>query len=233
MSQSVDRHLALELEKYDLGIRRVLPGYDAMVEAALDAIATHAPSHANDATHVLDLGTGSGRMAAAMLARFPNARVTLIDVDAATLEKAKQRISRNQTELARATVREGSFADPLPSCDVAMAALSLHHVRAPDEKRAVYTNIKRALSAGGVMIVADVMIPADAPLKERAMRRWADHLVAGGDTRDEAFARFDTWLKEERYFSVEEELTFIRDAGFRGCDVVFRSGPLAVVLAVA
>jgi tRNA (cmo5U34)-methyltransferase len=233
MSHSGERQL-LTTEEYDRGIRRLLPAYDAMVEAVLDALATHAPPSANGATRVVDLGTGSGRMAAAVLARFPAARVTLVDVDRNALVAAKNRLARDpERDLARATFVEASFADLLPACDVAVAALSLHHVRDPDAKRAVYTNIRRALPPSGPLITSDVMIPTDATLKERTMSQWADHLVAGGDTRDEALARFDAWSKEERYFSVDEELAFIRDAGFRAPDVVFRRGPLAVVVALA
>jgi tRNA (cmo5U34)-methyltransferase len=231
-----EQDIAQEIEGYDRGIRRVLPGYDAMMAAAMDALATHARDVETDGAHVLDLGTGSGRTAAAILARFPQARVTLVDVDAGVLDIARKRLAREATrerDLPRATFHVASFADPLPACDAATASLSLHCVCDPETKRAVYANIKRALPPGGPLIMSDVMVPADAPLRERVMSAWADHLVAGGDTRDEAFARFDAWAKQERYFSVDEELAFIRDAGFRAHDVVFRTGPLAVIVALA
>ena len=60
------------------------------------------------------------------------------------------------------------------------------------------------------------------------------HLVASGDSEREAYARFDEWAKEDRYFPVADELARLAAAGFAPdrIDVRWRSGPIAVVVAV-
>jgi hypothetical protein len=81
-------------------------------------------------------------------------------------------------------------------------------------------------------VVADAMLPDAGPLAEPLRRRWAAHLVANGDSESEARARFVAWAKEDRYFSVDEELSAIKAAGFIAVDVRWRVGPTAVIVAV-
>jgi len=227
MTHSVAGHLSVEVSAYDAEIRRFIPGYQAMLDDAMDALVRHVGERV---VHVLDLGAGTGALTQAAMGRLPTARFTLLDADAAMLEQAELRLAR---DLTRVTTVHGSFFDPLPACDVAMASLSLHHVHEPEKKRALYENIRRALAPGGALLTCDAMVSSDDVLRARTMERFADHLVAGGDTRDEAFARFASWADEDRYFALDEELELLASAGFTRNEVVWRAGPLAVVVALA
>src|SRR5262249_40993996 len=119
---------------------------------------------------------------------------------------------------ARAALVRGSFFDPLPGCDAAVASLALHHVRTLEDKVALYANVHRALPPGGVLLDADASIPPAPALAERTWRRWEAHLVAGGDTGEQARARFADWAKEDRFFSIDEELSALRAAGFASAE---------------
>ena len=59
----VASHLHIRLEEYDSRIRTFIPGYEDMIAAAAQALAAlDVP-----APHVVDLGTGTGALAAACL----------------------------------------------------------------------------------------------------------------------------------------------------------------------
>ena len=74
---SVASHLHIRLEEYDSRIRTFIPGYEDMIAAAAQALAAlDVP-----APHVVDLGTGTGALAAACLRVRPEARMTAIDAD--------------------------------------------------------------------------------------------------------------------------------------------------------
>ncbi len=208
-------------------IRRLLPAYEAMVRETIDAVLQHVEGLATP--RILDVGAGSGRFSAVAAARLPHARLTLIDADTRALSLAKSRLDR---DLDRATFVHGSFADALPESDVIVASLALHHVVDAAKKRDVYANLRSAIATGGALVVCDAMIASDGRLGARTLERWTDHLVAGGDTPSEARARFVEWARNERYFSVEEELAFLRAAAFSSVDVAWRSGPLAVIVAL-
>jgi tRNA (cmo5U34)-methyltransferase len=226
MSHSVSQHLAVSTSDYDAEIRRFVPGYEQALDEALDALSEHLPTHG--VRHVLDLGAGTGALSARIAARFPNVRLTLLDADPAMLEQARLRMAN---ALDRASFRTGSFSDPLPSCDAAVASLALHHVHDRSAKRDTYRNILAALPPGGVLLSADAAVPASKALSAPLMERWAAHLVAHGDTREQAFARFEQWAQEDRYFGVDEELDLLREAGFGAAEVRWRLGPITVFVA--
>lgn len=225
MSHSVEKHLAVAPTIYDVEIRRFVPGYDEMLGELEAALAEHLPS---PAAHVLDLGAGTGALSARLATRFPHLRLTLVDVDPEMLAQASLRL---EPQRARVELRRGSFADPLPACDAAVASLSLHHLHAREAKVAVYRNVRASLAAGGVLLSGDAFVPAASALAEPLMKRWAAHLVAGGDTEEQAFARFAEWAAEDRYLGVEEELDALREAGFSAVELRWRRGPVGVLLA--
>src|SRR4051812_25804986 len=112
MAHSVESHLAVRPDAYDAAIRRFVPGYEAMLAELVDGLAralARVP-----APVVLDLGAGTGALAARVLARLPAARIILLDADAAMLAQAEARLADHR---ARIELRRGSFLDALPACD--------------------------------------------------------------------------------------------------------------------
>lgn len=222
MAHSVEQHLATAPAVYDLDIRRFVPGYDAMLHEAIGALEELVET---PAARVLDLGAGTGALADMIAKRFPMFALTLLDEDASMLERARQRLGSGPQLVC------GSFADRLPPCDAAVASLSLHHVRSRKEKRRIYRRIVKALAPGGVFVNADAAVPSEPGLKIPLMQRWAAHLVAHGDTEQQAFDRFAQWAKEDRYFSIDDELEMLDGAGFAAVDVRWRAGPMSVIVA--
>jgi tRNA (cmo5U34)-methyltransferase len=225
MSHSVESHLRLDISQYDELIRRFIPGYDEMLNELGDYLAFYL----GDREHprVLDLGTGTGSLAALVLKRIPNSTVIGIDTDPAMIVEARERLA---DLLPRVTHLLRDFAGPLPhGSDACMASLALHHVRELVEKRRLYRKILGALTPGGIFINADAMFAENSPL-ERWMRSvWAKHLITGGFSKAEAESHFQQWSTEDRYFGVQTELHLLHEAGFSNLEVVWRRGPQAVI----
>lgn len=228
VAHSVETHLAVSPADYDAEILRFSPGYDAMLTEVGDALVRL--RGADTDARILDLGAGTGALSGRLAERLPRASFTLLDADPRMLAHAQSRLAAHAS---RVTLHQGSFLAPLPECDVAVASLALHHVHDRDHKRALYRNIHTALIEGGLLFCADVTIPRLPALAEGTRARWAAHLVAHGDTEAQAYARFDQWSKEDRYFSIEEELDLMRAGGFLSVEVLWRFGPSSVMVAVA
>lgn len=224
MAHSVQQHLAVAPDAYDAEIRRFIPGYEALLDEAVSALAERAPEG-----RVLDLGTGTGALSHRIASRLPKARLTVLDADPAMLEVARGRLAGH---LDRVKFVHGSFNQTLPRCDAAVASLSLHHLPDAASKRAGYRLIFEALSPRGCLISADAFVPAARVLAEPLYARWAAHLISHGDTEQQAYARFEQWATEDRYFGLDEELAFLSEAGFTAVDVRWRAGPVAVVVAL-
>ncbi|TAK62019.1 MAG: class I SAM-dependent methyltransferase, partial [Dehalococcoidia bacterium] len=74
---------------YDRSRRQLIPCFDDFYRAALELV----PLGPDDAIDILDLGAGTGLMAAFLADAFPRARLTLVDVAAEMLDRARERFS--------------------------------------------------------------------------------------------------------------------------------------------
>src|SRR5206468_254591 len=138
------------------------------------------------------------------------------------LEVARIRLARFED---RVTLVHRSFEEPMRPCAAVVASLALHHVRELDAKTALYGRICAALGPRGAFLNADVTIPGDPEAGAAAYRAWADHMVASGIPEAEAWRNFDAWDSEDRYFSLEEELEALRQAGFPAPACWWQNGP--------
>lgn len=101
---------------------------------------------------VLEVGAGSGSMAAGTLVREPNLRLTLTDIDPRMVAAAKIRlVDRLRVTTREADVTRLPFADE--SFDYVVSYLMLHHVV---EWSAALTEMRRVLKPGGQMLGYDL-----------------------------------------------------------------------------
>ena len=219
-THSVRRHLRIQTAAYDAIIRQFIPGYEMMIGVVAGALAASGPNR------VIDLGAGTGALSEAILEQDGARTVELIDVDAEMLEQARRRLERFE---GRVRVRETSFLAALPRCDGAAASLSLHHIPAMDEKRALYGRIRAAIRPGGIFVNGDATMPADPAGREAARRLWVEHMMACGIDEARAFEHLEEWAEEDTYFPLDEELAAMRDAGF-DAECIWHEATIAVVV---
>ena len=217
----VASHLGVDAAAYDAAIRRWIPGYDAMIGTMLSVL----EDALGPEPIVVDLGTGTGALAAAVLDAIPRARVVLVDVDPTMLAAAGERVVKHG---ARAELRRASFTDDnaLPPCDAVVASLALHHVPDLADKRALYARIHRALRPGGVFVSGDATVHHEGLEHDRIYRQWAAGMAAAGIAHDEATALFAQWRKEDTYQPLAVELALLADAGFARPDCFWKLGAM-------
>ena len=220
-THSVKRHLDVDAEGYDVQIRRLIPYYDDMIATGVELLVALAPHDG----HVLDLGGGTGALSSAVLEALPSVRVTVVDLDPDMLGKAQRRLARFADRVA---FHAGSFLDPLPSADAAVASLALHHVHDLRSKTALYRAIRNALSPGGVLLNLDAAVTEDARLNALVFDRMAARMADHGITNLEARGHFAAWADEDRYFPLDAELNDLREAGFDEVECFWRRGLSAI-----
>ena len=214
-----DRHLRIANDTYDKAIRRFIPGYAEMIARAAKAVASVRPAL------VTDLGSGTGSLAKAVLDEEGVGVVELVDSDKAMLDGARVRLASFGN---RARFSRRSFTDPINPCDAACASLALHHVPCMKAKTDLYRNIHDGLRPGGVFVNADAALTPDPDENRRIYEFWADHMVASGiESRERAFEHFAEWAEEDTYFTLDEELSALAEAGF-DAECVWRCGAAAI-----
>jgi ubiquinone/menaquinone biosynthesis C-methylase UbiE len=144
-----------------LRFERLTPLYDAVIGLTTRERTFRArlleQAAIGEGMDVLDVGAGTGTLAALVNERHPGARVTGLDADPAMLERARRKAPR-------ASFDEG-MSDALPypdgSFDRVLSSLFFHHLR-PEDKRRTLAEIHRVLRPRGELHVADWGRPAGA-----------------------------------------------------------------------
>ena len=211
---------------YDVQIRRLLQYYDDMIATGVEVLAALAPADA----HVLDLGGGTGAFSSAVLDGLRGARVTLLDVDADMLSRARRRLARFGD---RISFREASFLGPLPAVDVVVASLALHHVHDLDTKVALYRAVRDALSPGGVLLNLDAAVTeGSATETDLCLIAWRSGWEITGSVMRRRAGISTSWATEDHYFPLDAELGALREAGFDEVECFWRRGLSAVTCAL-
>jgi ubiquinone/menaquinone biosynthesis C-methylase UbiE len=105
---------------------------------------------------VLDVGCGTGSLAAMLARREPRASIAGVDADAEMLARARAKDPAIDWREARAEALP--FADD--SFDLVVSSLFFHHLPAGG-KRAVAAEVRRVLRPGGRLAIADWGSPGD------------------------------------------------------------------------
>lgn len=154
---------------------------------------------------VLDLGCGDGRLAALVADRCPTIeRIVAVDASPPMLAAARERFATD----ARASVLEGDLHDPVGSYgtfDVVVSGFAIHHVE-HDRKRSLFAEIAASLTPGGTFANLEV-VPMSTPALEAEFHRRIDR--PSGDP-------------EDRCAPVEDQLTWMREAGLVEVDCLWR-----------
>lgn len=220
---AVSSHLKIALSEYDARIRTFIPSYEEMLDAAASAlVAAERPLKT-----VVDLGTGTGALAARVAAVAPHAMLVGIDEDEGMLGMAARRLKKH-----RATLTAGNFVRAaLPRCDAITASFALHHIEHRRVKKALYVRARAALRSGGVIVSADCHPASNPALAAAGRDAWRAHLAKSyGPRKAESFLR--AWAHEDFYVPLDVEIALLQSAGFT-TDVFWRRGSFAVIAARA
>ncbi len=157
-------------------------------EAAMVAAAA-AGAEAAAVRRVLDLGSGAGVATLELARRFPNARVTAVDVSAGLLASIEERAAAEDLAERVDTV-EANLDDGLRGAllgqpvDLVWSSMALHHVAGID---ALLAELADGLAQGGMVVLSEFgeplsTLPADDPLVvDGTYGRWQAAMAAAID----------------------------------------------------
>jgi len=214
-------HLKINLNEYDTVIRKLIPHYVDLIEEAATAVSRVSGRR----PAVVDLGTGSGALAARVLKQRTGARMIGIDEDGAILKMAERRLRGRIS-----TIRHNFETAAIPRCDVITASFALHHIGTGRRKLAMYQRCFDALRPRGALVIADCCLASTERLRKAHKAAWLEHLQKTY-TRKKAEAFLRAWAREDVYFTLDRETELLREAGFE-VDVVWRRDSFAVIVAL-
>jgi tRNA (cmo5U34)-methyltransferase len=219
MTNETTKMFNAEAESYSR--RRLLPCFDAFYGSAIRALELAQPGPVRS---VLDLGTGTGALAAMVGDAYPEARLTLLDGAPAMIEKA---VSNLGPRVAAALVQD--FAEPLPAgpFDAIVSSLAIHHLDDAG-KGSLYGRSYDALRPGGAFVNAEQVL-GDTPELDALFWRWHEREARALGATDEQWAAAVERMTHDRCATVGTNVELLREAGFQDVSVHFADGRFAVI----
>jgi cyclopropane fatty-acyl-phospholipid synthase-like methyltransferase len=169
-------------------------------------------------------------LAGALLERFPDCIVHGFDGSTGMLQQSRLRLAQygerfapEQFDLHAREWREAQW--PLQAV---VSSLAVHHLDA-EEKRQLYADVYRMLDVGGVLLIADLIQPANEAGAQVAARTWDEAvrqraLELDGNEDALAFFRRTKWNYYEFPDSFDkpsplfDHLKWLDEAGFKDVD---------------
>jgi tRNA (cmo5U34)-methyltransferase len=205
---------------YDAQRRRLVPCFDEFYGTAVSVIGLRE----GPVGRVLDLGAGTGLMSAAVLQRYPQAELVLVDGAAEMLDQARERLPVGATTTVVADLREALPEGPF---DAVVSALAIHHLEDPD-KRDLFARVQDALRPGGVFVNAEQVIGPSSWLEEAHSSMWREACRVAGASEDE-IAGAEERMRVDRCVDVATQLKWMHAAGMQDCECFFKHLHCAVL----
>ena len=209
---------------YDATRRGLIPCFDAFYGAALDLIAEWRGEETAP-LRVLDLGAGTGLFGYLVTTRHPEARLHLVDASEGMLEEARRRFADNGS--VSYALGDMATADLGGPWDLVISALAIHHLD-DGAKQALFRRIRQALRPGGLFVNAEQVLGPTRETEARYARLWLAQVRARGVPEIE-IAKAQERMLHDRCATVEDQLRWLRDAGFVEVDCSFKEWRFAVL----
>lgn len=205
---------------YDAARAKLIPPYERFYGTAVALL----PFVPEKEIRVLDLGAGTGLLSAFIRQKFPHARLRLVDVVESMLERARVRLGHDGVEYAALDYGtqpiEGEW-------DAIISALSIHHLT-DAAKRDLFRHIHTALVPEGIFVNAEQVAGPTPELTARYHQQWLAQIRERGATEQE-IADAEYRMQADLCSSVEDQLQWMREAGFADADCWFKEGRFAVM----
>jgi tRNA (cmo5U34)-methyltransferase len=206
-----------------------------LIDVQEDLITRLYQRHAHPVSRFLDLGAGDGALSALMLSLFPQAEAVLVDFSEPMLAGVQQRLAgRGKWQIVRGDLSDPSWRDSLAggTYGAVVSSLAIHHLPG-ERKRALYAEVFELLEDGAMFVNLDY-VTVIGPL----LGLWDEQLVAnslrlerergGNRTAEELERNLCGDADEDRPDTVEDQVQWLRDAGFQEVEVHFKWSEVAL-----
>lgn len=208
--------------EYTIERAKLIPGFDLLYGAAIDLVRDwDRPKHPK----ILDLGAGTGLFSGMVARELPEGHVTLFDGSPKMLDEARValqpqgRFSFQVGDMARADLGVG--------WDLVISSLAIHHL-GDEDKRALFSRIYRCLQAGGLFINVEQVSGPEHRTDQRYSRIWQRDIRNNGAT-EKQIVNAEKRMKFDKCASVEDQLNWMRTAGFQSVDCSVKIWRFAVM----
>jgi len=206
----------LRAEGFDPLIKKLAPQYRVMLEALCLSL----PFSEERAIKVVDLGCGTGTVAALLKKRYPDSEIICVDFSSRMISAAKKKLAGEKgISFKLCNVCDFIFQGPF---DAVVSSLCLHHLYPGSVKEEFFEKVYKSLSEQGVFYIFDVVKGTSGYLQGLYQERWREFLNRSFSA-EEVDRTFKKAEAEDRPFTLIQELEWLKEAGFSNLEVICKS----------
>jgi tRNA (cmo5U34)-methyltransferase len=218
----IKNHFEEEAKEYDMIIQKLIPYYDQMIDALICVI----PFYKERIFSMVDLGCGTGTISKSVKSRFPNVKVTCVDIAEKMLEIAKDKIGGDVICIQK-DFNSFDFPDKY---DLIVSSLALHHLENDNDKLDFYKKIYSSLTRSGVFINIDVVLGSDDAIQDVYLKKWKEYMSGNVSAEEIDNKWIPNYYAEDRPSQLITHIDMLRECGFSCVDVVYKYFNYAVCM---
>ncbi len=208
-------------------------------EEMIATLVSTVPFGHGEPVKILELGSGDGRLAEALLTVFPSATLTALDGSELMRRESAKRLALfgERARVAAFDVTALDWWDRMFSVDLIVSSLCLHHLN-DAKKQYLYKAAAERLSPRGALVIADLIDPQHPAARRLAADQWDAQAKAQAEAigAPDLFRRFvEARWNHFRFPDAADQpsalfhhLVWLRHAGFAAVDCVWMHAGHAV-----
>jgi tRNA (cmo5U34)-methyltransferase len=220
--ENVKEHFEEEAKEFDNTILKLIPRYNEMINCMVSII----PFNNSEEFKLLDLGSGTGNITKAVKEKYPNSKISCIDIAENMIQMAQIKL-QNYTGIEYYTgdFSEFEFEEKY---DVIVSSLALHHIKTDDDKKGFYDKIFSALKVGGVFLNSDVVLGSNEKLSQFYREKWINFMLTNLPEEEVREKWVPKQLEEDFPVPLTYHLKWLKEIGFENIDVIWKYYGLVV-----
>jgi tRNA (cmo5U34)-methyltransferase len=207
-------------QHYDKQRTKLIPCFQDFYSLAVENLDLAVPS-----PEILDLGAGTGLLSDFVLQKYPDARLTLVDISEKMLETAKKRFSQNLN--VEIICQDFTTYSSEKTYDSVISSLAIHHLDDADKIK-LYNTIYSLLKEGGIFINAEQVSGHNEYFIQLYEKKWKDKVESSGLTQKEIETAYDR-VKLDKRTPVLLQLEWLKKAGFKETDCLYKYYDFTVI----
>ena len=167
---------------------------------------------------ILELGTGTGKWASGILGAFPNAHYHGIDFSEQMLKMAAERLKRYA---CRVLLENLDLNQQIPTgkFDLIYSMFAIHHIH---NKHGFFNNLRTLLKPNGLFLYVDITVASSQDLEELFLDNWKVFMRKSPWPNHRIKRIIDDHLENDLPETVEIQMQYLREVGFKSCDLIWR-----------
>lgn len=206
---------AFSSKEYDRKIKQTLPYYDEFYYQVIELVKVFYSSPIK----WLDIGCGTGKMGSVALKDIELEKFVFCDSSEEMIRIAEEHFCFPNTECSICDVRNLRYVDEF---DV-ITAIQVNHYLQIEERKTALKKYYKALKENGLFISFENFSPFTEIGRIVYLEKWKRYQLEQGKSLEESKKHIERYGKDYFPITLEEQLTLMRNCGFRAVEILWLS----------